>query len=254
MVHVALSMQVAAQPGAALSASVTLLLQRCLTSITRYLDAVQKAVSRHASDLLWSAVEVRGPHASLPECAPHHAARALLTIGCGVGAVLFRLTLLQISFIGRVVMLVTSFLTTIGNVRPTALSGALSSLQSRVAAAIAVRSSAWSRSAVVTRWMLRFSIGLAAIEQVMKELEGALPASRRVVTVSASSSSTVEQTYECGHPYANSMDESTSVCIPGAQTITITFDPQTRTEAGCDWLRCVSRSTMTRVVAWLADP
>jgi hypothetical protein len=71
----------------------------------------------------------------------------------------------------------------------------------------------------------------------MKTLEEALPVNRRVLQVSATSSSTVEQVYECLHPYANSMDESSNICIPGAQSITIVFDPQTRTEAGCDWLR-----------------
>jgi hypothetical protein len=73
--------------------------------------------------------------------------------------------------------------------------------------------------------------------QLMHGLEAGLPAHKRTVPTTASTTSTVEQSYECGHPYANSMDETTSVCIPGAQSITIVFDPRTRTEAGCDWLR-----------------
>lgn len=42
--------------------------------------------------------------------------------------------------------------------------------------------------------------------------------------------------YESDHPYENSMDLYTPVCIPGARRLSIVFDPQTRTENGCDYL------------------
>ncbi len=80
---------------------------------------------------------------------------------------------------------------------------------------------------------------LLSLSQPMTAIEAVVPDHRRSVTLTSGSSTVVERTYESNHPYANSMDEANTVNIPGARSITITFDPQTRTEAGCDWLRYV---------------
>ncbi|RLN02302.1 hypothetical protein BBJ28_00003986 [Nothophytophthora sp. Chile5] len=49
-------------------------------------------------------------------------------------------------------------------------------------------------------------------------------------------SSPKSQVFESKHPYANSVMEYMKVTFSGASTLTITFDPQSRTEQGCDYL------------------
>ncbi|KAG7392669.1 hypothetical protein PHYPSEUDO_015057 [Phytophthora pseudosyringae] len=49
-------------------------------------------------------------------------------------------------------------------------------------------------------------------------------------------SSPKSQIFESKHPYANSVMEYMKVTFSGASTLTITFDPQSRTEQGCDYL------------------
>jgi hypothetical protein len=49
--------------------------------------------------------------------------------------------------------------------------------------------------------------------------------------------STVIKVFESGHPYQSSMDERTPISFPGALSISISFDTQTRTEEGCDFLQ-----------------
>jgi hypothetical protein len=44
------------------------------------------------------------------------------------------------------------------------------------------------------------------------------------------------QIFESKHPYANSVLEYMKVTFSGAATLTISFDPQSRTEQGCDYL------------------
>lgn len=41
---------------------------------------------------------------------------------------------------------------------------------------------------------------------------------------------------ESVHPYNNDMDQYWQVSIPGAKQIIVTFDPRSKSEAGCDWL------------------
>ncbi|KAG1697492.1 hypothetical protein DVH05_015941 [Phytophthora capsici] len=49
-------------------------------------------------------------------------------------------------------------------------------------------------------------------------------------------SSPKSQIFESKHPYANSVMEYMKVTFSGASTLTITFDSQSRTEQGCDYL------------------
>ncbi|RLN93241.1 hypothetical protein BBJ28_00005902 [Nothophytophthora sp. Chile5] len=49
-------------------------------------------------------------------------------------------------------------------------------------------------------------------------------------------SSPKSQVFESKHPYANSVMEYMKVTFSGASTLTVTFDPQSRTEQGCDYL------------------
>ncbi|KAL3666670.1 hypothetical protein V7S43_008299 [Phytophthora oleae] len=49
-------------------------------------------------------------------------------------------------------------------------------------------------------------------------------------------SSPKSQIFESKHPYANSVMEYMKVTFSGASTLTLTFDPQSRTEQGCDYL------------------
>ncbi|KAK1947830.1 putative E3 ubiquitin-protein ligase HERC1 [Phytophthora citrophthora] len=49
-------------------------------------------------------------------------------------------------------------------------------------------------------------------------------------------SSPKSQIFESKHPYANSVMEYMKVTFSGASTLTITFDAQSRTEQGCDYL------------------
>ena len=42
---------------------------------------------------------------------------------------------------------------------------------------------------------------------------------------------------ESKHPYDNSMDEYTPVKIKGAKRLSVSFDPMSATENGCDWVR-----------------
>ncbi|GMF16116.1 unnamed protein product [Phytophthora lilii] len=49
-------------------------------------------------------------------------------------------------------------------------------------------------------------------------------------------SSPKSQIFESKHPYANSVMEYMKVTFSGASSLTITFDPQSRTEQGCDYL------------------
>jgi hypothetical protein len=49
----------------------------------------------------------------------------------------------------------------------------------------------------------------------------------------------VEKVIECSHPYDNNMDTTTDIFIPGAKKLVISFDPASRTENGCDFLRFV---------------
>jgi hypothetical protein len=42
---------------------------------------------------------------------------------------------------------------------------------------------------------------------------------------------------ESKHPYDNSMDEYQSYTFKGAKRLSISFDPQSQTENGCDYLR-----------------
>ncbi|GMF49964.1 unnamed protein product [Phytophthora fragariaefolia] len=49
-------------------------------------------------------------------------------------------------------------------------------------------------------------------------------------------SSPKSQIFESKHPYANSVMEYMKVTFSGASVLTITFDPQSRTEQGCDYL------------------
>ena len=46
----------------------------------------------------------------------------------------------------------------------------------------------------------------------------------------------VERIMETPHPYQNNMRTSHVVEMPGCSNITVTFDPQTETEGGCDHL------------------
>ena len=43
-------------------------------------------------------------------------------------------------------------------------------------------------------------------------------------------------TEESAHPYSNNMNEVKCISCPGATRIRFEFDPQTKTENGCDWL------------------
>ena len=47
----------------------------------------------------------------------------------------------------------------------------------------------------------------------------------------------LEETFESSsHPYDDNLDEYTTISMPGAVTITITFDPASRTEQNCDFV------------------
>jgi hypothetical protein len=48
--------------------------------------------------------------------------------------------------------------------------------------------------------------------------------------------------YESKHPYDNSMDEYTNIMVPNARQLIITFDPQSSTESGCDYVRFYKNS------------
>lgn len=41
---------------------------------------------------------------------------------------------------------------------------------------------------------------------------------------------------ESKHPYDNNTKQTTLVCVPGAVRLSVSFDPQSRTETGCDYL------------------
>ena len=53
---------------------------------------------------------------------------------------------------------------------------------------------------------------------------------------------------ESEHPYANSMDEYTPICIPGAKRLIVTFEEETRTENGCDYMIFYTDSSHTSTV------
>ncbi|KAG2922360.1 hypothetical protein PC115_g9264 [Phytophthora cactorum] len=58
-------------------------------------------------------------------------------------------------------------------------------------------------------------------------------------------SSPKSQIFESKHPYANSVMEYMKVTFSGASTLTITFDPQSRTEQGCDYLSFFKDKSLT---------
>jgi hypothetical protein len=47
----------------------------------------------------------------------------------------------------------------------------------------------------------------------------------------------VSQVYESEHPYRSNMDQDTEISFPGASSVSVTFDAQSRTENGCDYLQ-----------------
>lgn len=53
------------------------------------------------------------------------------------------------------------------------------------------------------------------------------------------------QVFESKHPYANSVHEYMTVTFSGASTLRVTFDPQSRTEVGCDYLCFFKDKTLT---------
>lgn len=53
------------------------------------------------------------------------------------------------------------------------------------------------------------------------------------------------QVFESKHPYANSVHEYMTVTFSGASTLRVTFDPQCRTEVGCDYLCFFKDKTLT---------
>lgn len=55
-------------------------------------------------------------------------------------------------------------------------------------------------------------------------------------------------TFESNHPYENSLDQYIPVSIRGAKRIIVSFDPQTRTESGCDYVRFYKDSSYSTVL------
>jgi hypothetical protein len=49
--------------------------------------------------------------------------------------------------------------------------------------------------------------------------------------------------FESTHPYADSLDVTTPVSVPGAKGFSITFDPETRTENNCDYMEFYTDSS-----------
>jgi hypothetical protein len=48
-----------------------------------------------------------------------------------------------------------------------------------------------------------------------------------------------QTTFESPHPYPNNSDVKHKISVPGASRLEIVFDPQCRTESGCDYVRFV---------------
>jgi len=53
----------------------------------------------------------------------------------------------------------------------------------------------------------------------------------------------VELVFESSHPYADNTDKTETVEIPGAESITLTFDPQCKTENNCDYVRILKKGS-----------
>jgi len=53
----------------------------------------------------------------------------------------------------------------------------------------------------------------------------------------------VELVFESSHPYADNADTVQTVGIPGASKLTISFDPQSRFEQGCDYVQILAKDS-----------
>lgn len=86
--------------------------------------------------------------------------------------------------------------------------------------------------------------GLSACSRHLQPLLARLPKDSNQKTRNSAGpvSDTIEKVYESNHPYADNMNERTDISFPGALKIIVTFDPQSRSENGRDYLRFYSPS------------
>lgn len=78
--------------------------------------------------------------------------------------------------------------------------------------------------------------GLLNFRTTLNKIFTLIPTESINTKVQSSVVITQEKVFESEHPYASNLDEKTLISFPGACKITITFDPESKTENGCDYI------------------
>jgi hypothetical protein len=69
-----------------------------------------------------------------------------------------------------------------------------------------------------------------------------LPSEANEYTDVVPSKQSTSKVYESEHPYRSNMDEKISISFPGASSVSISFDPATRTEHSCDYIQFLDKN------------
>jgi hypothetical protein len=78
---------------------------------------------------------------------------------------------------------------------------------------------------------------LSQVHAKLRTLLAALPKAECIYVDDVEDAVVNSQVFESSHPYRSNMDEETEISFPGATSITIVFDPRSRTENGCDYIQ-----------------
>jgi hypothetical protein len=90
----------------------------------------------------------------------------------------------------------------------------------------------WVDSNLLTGLHTSLTTMARAVQLLIKCLPRKLMFSSSVTTARK-----IEKVFESAHPYDNNMDTTTEISIPGAKKLVVIFDPVSRTENNCDYVR-----------------